>query len=141
MLHSPANTTHDPLPVQDRGGQSSCYNCVIETYETQAFNLASRMLNDRVLAEDTMQEALVSGYRSFSQFRGGNLGSWVMRIVANQCRDMLRSRRARPTTPLDPIPSGSDDSNSIPSALDLLSTEEDTKGAMAVPPPLRWPWV
>ena len=110
--------------VQDRGGQSSCYNCIIETYQTQGFNLASRMLNDWALAEDAMQEALVSGYRSFSQFRGGNLAAWLMRIVANQCRDMLRSRRARPTTPLDPLPSGADDPNPIPSALDLPSTEE-----------------
>ena len=124
MLHSPTNTTHNQLLIQDRGGQSSCYNCIIETYQTQAFNLASRMLNDWALAEDAMQEALVSGYRSFSQFRGDNLGAWLMRIVANRCRDMLRSRRARPTVPLDPLPSDPDDPNSIASALDAPSTEE-----------------
>ncbi|PKB79755.1 MAG: hypothetical protein BZY88_11715 [SAR202 cluster bacterium Io17-Chloro-G9] len=110
--------------VQDREGQSSCYNCIIETYQAHAFNLASRMLNDWALAEDAMQEALISGYRSFSQFRGGNLAAWLMRIVANQCRDMLRSRRARPTVPLDPLPSDADDPNSIPSALEVPSTEE-----------------
>lgn len=110
--------------VQDRGGQSSCYNCIIETYQTQAFNLASRMLNDWALAEDAIQEALVSGYRAFPRFRGDNLGAWLMRIVANQCRDMLRSRRARPTLPLDPLPSDADDPNPIASALDIPSTEE-----------------
>jgi len=50
-----------------------------------------------------MQEALVSGYRSFRQFRGDNLAAWLMRIVANRCRDMLRSQRSRPTSPLDPL--------------------------------------
>ena len=124
MLHSPANTTHNPLLVRDRGGQSSCYNCIIETYQTQAFNLASRMLNDWALAEDAIQEALDSGYRAFSQFRGDNLAAWLMRIVANRCRDMLRSRRARPTVPLDPLSSDPDDPDSIPSALDIRSTEE-----------------
>ena len=113
--------------VQDRGGRSSCYNCVIETYQTQAFNLASRMLNDWALAEDALQEALFSGYRSFRQFRGDNLAAWIMRIVANQCRDMLRSRRARPTVPLDPLPSDADNPDSTPpgpSAVNVPSKEE-----------------
>jgi RNA polymerase sigma-70 factor (ECF subfamily) len=114
--------THTPLPVQDRSGHSYCYNCIIESHQTQAYNLARRLLNDWALAEDAVQESFVSGYRSFSQFRGENLKAWVMRIVANTCRDMLRSRRARPTVPLDPTPTNVDDPT--PSAVDLPSSLE-----------------
>ena len=96
--------THTTLPVQDRGGQSYCYNCIIETFQTQAYNLARRLLNDWALAEDAIQESLLSGYRAFHQFRGDNLRAWIMRIVANACRDLLRARKARPTVPLDPLP-------------------------------------
>ena len=53
------------------------------------------------MAEDAMQEALVSGYRAFGSFRGDNLRSWLLRIVANTCRDMLRARKARPSVSLD----------------------------------------
>ncbi len=114
--------THNPLPVQDRNGQSYCFNCVIETHQSQAYNLARRLLSDWSLAEDAVQESFVSGYRAFAQFRGENLKAWIMRIVANNCRDLLRSRRARPTIPLDPTPTDSD--NPTLSAVDLPSGEE-----------------
>lgn len=118
MEHSP-DADHVPLPVQDRAGQSYCYNCIIETHQSQAYNLARRLLSDWSLAEDAVQESFVSGYRAFAQFRGENLKAWVMRIVANSCRDMLRSQRARPTVPLDPTPTDAEDPT--PSAVDLPS--------------------
>ena len=105
-------TTHEPLPVLDSSGNTHCYNCIIESMQTQAYNLARRMLDDWSLAEDAVQESFVSGYRAFHQFRGDNLNAWVMRIVANTCRDMLRSRKARHTIPLDPISSNPDDPTS-----------------------------
>ena len=114
-------TTHAPLPVQDRSGRASCYNCIIETFQTQAYNLARRMLDDWAQAEDAVQESLISGYRAFGQFRGDNLRAWIMRIVANTCRDMLRARRARPTVPLDPMPTDQEDEDQTLSAVDLPS--------------------
>ncbi len=115
---------HIPLPVRDRSGSSQCYNCIIETFQNQAYNLARRMLNDWALAEDAVQESLVSGYRAFHQFRGDNLQAWIMRIVANTCRDMLRARKSRPTVPLDPLPADPTDLHPSLSAVDLPSTEE-----------------
>ena len=121
-------TTHPPLPLQDRSGGTHCYNCIIETFQTQAYNLARRMLDDWAQAEDAVQESFLSGYRAFHQFRGDNLKAWVMRIVANTCRDMLRARRARPTVPLDPLPTpsaeGPDEPAAVPSAVDLMSDQE-----------------
>jgi len=117
-------SNHVILLVQNSSGRTSCYNCIIETYQTQAYNLARRMLDDWALAEDAVQESLVSGYRAYPQFRGDNLSSWLMRIVANTCRDMLRSRRARPTVPLDPTPVNEQEQSRTLSALDLPSTME-----------------
>ncbi len=117
-------TTHNPLPVQDRTGATSCYNCIIEAFQIQTYNLARRMLDDWSLAEDAVQESFISGYRAFQQFRGDNLRAWLMRIVANTCRDMLRARRARPTVPLDPLPTNPDDPTAIISAVEIPSKEE-----------------
>ena len=100
---------HANLQVKDQSGQTSCFNCVIETYQTQAYNLARRMLSDWALAEDAVQESFVSAYRAFNRFRGDNLTAWVLRIVSNTCRDMLRARKARPTVSLDPLPTGDSD--------------------------------
>ena len=115
---------HNTLPVQDRSGRTSCFNCIIVSIQTQAYNLARRMLEDWILAEDAVQESLVSGYRSFGQFRGDNLEAWLMRIVANTCRDMLRALRVRPTVPLDPLPNQADDEKRALSVADLPSTSE-----------------
>ena len=114
---------HANLQVTDQAGNLTCFNCVIENHQTQAYNLARRMLNDWALAEDAVQESFVSAYRAFTRFRGENLTAWVLRIVSNTCRDMLRSRKARPTLPLDPVPSGDIDEPHNPSAVDLPSND------------------
>jgi len=100
---------HANLRVEDQSGQISCFNCVIEAHQTQAYNLARRMLSDWALAEDAVQESFVSAYRAFGRFRGENLTAWVLRIVSNTCRDILRSRKARPTVSLDPLPATDSD--------------------------------
>ena len=115
---------HPTLPVTDRNGDSYCFNCIIVGFQTQAYNLASRMLNDRHAAEDAVQESLVSAYRSFGQFRGDNLRAWVMRIVANNCRDLLRARRSRPAVPLEPTPPDPDSAEMVNSAANLPSDRE-----------------
>jgi len=110
---------HPRLLVQDRNGASYCYNCI---FQTKGYNLACRMLRDWALAEDVLQESFASGYRAFFQFRGDNLNAWMMRIIANTCRDFLRSSRARPVISLDPLPTAADDPT--PSAIDLPAREE-----------------
>ena len=93
-------SNHATLLVQDRSGKTDCFNCIIDTHQTRAFNLARRMLDDWSLAEDAVQESLVSAYRAYPQFRGDNLSAWLMCIVANTCRDMLRC----PGVPGQPYP-------------------------------------
>ena len=120
---------HATLPVSDRNGNSYCFNCIVIGLQAQAYNLACRMLNDRHLAEDAVQEALTSAYRSFTQFRGENLRAWLMRIVANSCRDMLRASRSRPSVPLDPVGSGPDSEDDALAATDLPTDLESPEDA------------
>ena len=115
---------HPTLPIQDRQGDSYCFNCIVTGFQGQAYNLACRILNDRHLAEDTVQESLTSAYRSFGQFRGDNLRGWLMRIVANNCRDMLRASRSRPSVPLDPVSTDFEQDDGALTAANLPSDEE-----------------
>ena len=108
--------------MEDRAGGRYCYNCVIETYQTRAHNLALQMLGDRGLAEDTTQEAFLSGDRAFKSFRGENLTSWLLRIVANACRDVLRSRKSRREVSIDFSPLTPEDPEG--SAMELPSPDE-----------------
>ena len=106
--------THTYLPVKDRAGSEHCYNCVIEEHQTRAQNLALRMMGDWAAAADATQEAFLSGYRAFGSFRGGNPRAWLLRIVANECRDMIRARKSRPALSLDFSPLDAEDDGSPP---------------------------
>jgi DNA-directed RNA polymerase specialized sigma24 family protein len=47
-------------------------------------------------ADDDVQEAFVKAFRHLSRFRVGEpFGPWLLRIVANETRNLTRSRRRR----------------------------------------------
>ena len=74
------------------------------------------------MAEDATQEAFLSGYKAFGSFRGENLRAWLLRIVANACRDMLRVRKSRPSVSIDSPPLNPEAPDSSP--LELPSHDE-----------------
>ena len=88
---------------QAQRGDLAAFNAIVERYQKQAYNLAFRMLRDPATAEDATQEAFFSAFRSITRFRGGNLRSWLLTILANGCRDYLRSPQRWRTTSLDAI--------------------------------------
>ena len=62
--------------------------------------LAGSMLRDRDEAHDVVEDALLRVHRAAPSFRGERgLRTWVLRIVANLCRDRLRRRRFIAPTP------------------------------------------
>jgi RNA polymerase sigma-70 factor (ECF subfamily) len=47
-------------------------------------------------ADDAVQEAFVKAFRHLSRFRAGEpFGRWLLRIVANETRNLAGSRRRR----------------------------------------------
>ena len=103
---STGNTT-DPaerLWVQRaQQGDLAAFNAIVERYQRPAYNLAFRMLRDSAAAEDAVQEAFFSAYRSIGRLRGDNLRGWLFAIVANACRDQVRSPRWRRAVSLDAL--------------------------------------
>ena len=85
-----------------QGDLDSC-NRLVELYQGQVYNLAFRMLGDRDLAADAAQQTFISAYRAIRGFRGGDFRSWLPRIVANACRDMLRAAKARRSISLEAL--------------------------------------
>ncbi len=55
--------------------------------------LAFSMLGDRAEAEDATQEAITRAWKRLPQLRDrGQLRPWFLAIVANQCRNVRRTR-------------------------------------------------
>ena len=66
-----------------------------------------RIVRDRDVAEDAVQEAFLSAYRNLDRFSGPSFRSWLTRIAINAARDILRKRKRRPA---DPYPDWEDES-------------------------------
>jgi RNA polymerase sigma-70 factor, ECF subfamily len=62
-----------------------------------AFSLAYRILGDRTAAEDCIQEAFISIWRSGARFdhTRGSVRSWTLSIVRNRAIDTLRSKAGK----------------------------------------------
>jgi len=76
----------------DKVAQSELYRL----YYKAMYNTCYRMLNDRVEAEDVMQEAFLAAFIKIKSYRGEmSFGSWLKRIVINKTIDVLRSRKVR----------------------------------------------
>jgi RNA polymerase sigma-70 factor, ECF subfamily len=75
-----------------RENDSAAFAVVYERHATAAFSLAFRMCGKRALAEDVVQEAFLSLWRSGARYDSmrGSVRTWVLGIVHNRAIDALR---------------------------------------------------
>jgi RNA polymerase sigma-70 factor (ECF subfamily) len=85
----------DAQVVQDvLDGDRDAYRLLVRRYGDVLHGHALRMVHSQDVAADMVQQALVKGYRKLASCRNPDqVGAWLFRILANQCRDHLRSPR------------------------------------------------
>jgi len=89
------------LVAHARHGDEAAFEELVRRYRSDVYRLACRFVRDREEAWDLSQEVFIKAYRALWRFRGeAQFKTWLMHIVANQCRDHLRKRRT-PSVPLD----------------------------------------
>ena len=86
---------------RSKEGDLDAFNEIVARYQRQVFNTAARILGSTSYADDATQETFISAYRAIGKFRGVNLAPWLLRIAKNQCYDMIRSMRRRPSDSLE----------------------------------------
>lgn len=75
-------------------GDQRAFQQLIEAYHTIAWRTARVLLPDRSTIEDVMQEAWLDVWRGLPRFqRNRPFRPWLLTIVANRCRMLLRRRR------------------------------------------------
>ena len=78
-----------------RGGDLDAYAVLVARYTPRAHR-AAFLLGAGEESDDVVQEAFVKAFRHLSRFRVGEpFGPWLLRIVANETRNLTRSRRRR----------------------------------------------
>jgi RNA polymerase sigma-70 factor (ECF subfamily) len=74
------------------GGDAAAFEVIYDRHCNVAFALAYRMCGARVGAEEVVQEAFLSMWRSGARYdrARGSVRNWVLRIVHNRAVDSLR---------------------------------------------------
>jgi len=79
-------------------GDIDAYEEIVQRYQQLAFRTAYVITRSAAEAEDAAQDAFVKAYRALASFRtGAEPRPWLLRIVANEARNRMRSavRRQR----------------------------------------------
>src|SRR3954447_2456254 len=86
-------------PIAERG--VGAFEVFYDRHGGAAFSLAYRIVGERAAAEDVVQEAFISIWRSGARYdrARGSVRSWMLGVVRNRATDLLRSKTAR--APLD----------------------------------------
>src|SRR5215212_6307608 len=73
-------------------GDARAFETVYDRHGGAAFSLAYRMVGNRVVAEDVVQEAFLSIWRSRTRYQAerGSVRSWILGIVHHRTIDSLR---------------------------------------------------
>src|SRR5712692_1789169 len=91
-----------------RGGDTRAFEDLARREERALYRHALRIVGVPSDAEDVVQDAFLSAWRSIRSFEGASFRAWLLRIATNRSLDLLRARKRRPELPLEP-PSEDDD--------------------------------
>ena len=85
-------------------GDVDSFAILVRQYHVAIRSYCFHMLRDHSLAEDAGQDIFRKAYINLSSFRReASFKSWLYRIATNQCRDLLRSARRKPTESWDEL--------------------------------------
>ncbi len=86
--------TENELIKKCKKGNREAFNRLFEIYQSQVVNIAYGMLSDREDAYDASQEVFVRVYKNIGSFKEeASFNTWLYRIIANVCSDILRKRQ------------------------------------------------
>jgi RNA polymerase sigma-70 factor, ECF subfamily len=129
-----AATAGSSTAIQERSlasliatGDVAAFERLMRQYNRRLYRLARATLRDRTEAQDALQDAYLSAYRSIGGFRGdASLGTWLSRLVLNQCFARMR-RDARRGNVL-PMVSASHHVESIHMIVDQSDSPDNALG-------------
>ncbi|MEO6714068.1 MAG: sigma-70 family RNA polymerase sigma factor [Mycobacteriales bacterium] len=93
-----------PAPPQRPASDADpdAFIAMIKLYDRPLRALVYRLMGDRHVMDDVLQDVYLRAYRALPSFRGEAApGTWLYRIAYNVCIDELRRRQRQPRIPLD----------------------------------------
>ncbi len=124
----PSDVIEAELVAQLQAGYESAFEVLLRSHGGRMLAVARRMLGNDEDAQDAVQEAFLSAWKSIGQFeQQSKLGTWLHRIVVNVALMKLRSRRRKPEGLIDDLlPKFLDDGHQVQPAVDWRDTADVT---------------
>jgi len=91
-------------------GRRELFEQIVLEYQNLVFTVCVNIVKDTYDAENMAQETFLTAYRSLSNFRGGNLKSWLCRIAVNKSIDYKRKHSRFMFEDLDEVERQTDES-------------------------------
>jgi RNA polymerase sigma-70 factor (ECF subfamily) len=86
-------------------GSDRAWRDLIRETSPALLGTARAMLQDRLAAEDALQETYLKVFQNLKRLRDrSRLAPWMYRILMNECRMILRARKSRPTASAEDFP-------------------------------------
>jgi len=89
-----ADCTDDRLIRAIVDGDEAAFAELYRRYKTPLYNYLLRLVHEREVAEETLQDVFVAAWEGAVRFRGeAKVSTWLFRIAHHQAVDWLRKRR------------------------------------------------
>ena len=117
-------------------GDARAFEAILRHYDRRLRVVADRLLCDRQLMDDALQEVAIKTLRGLPSFRGeAPLGAWLCRIATTTCLDLLRARKPEDATAPDELPERADTAADPADGLD--ARQRLTRALAELPPGQR----
>lgn len=126
-MHSASTFDEQTLVEGLRSGDDEAFETLVRTYGGRMLAVARRLLRNEQDAQDVVQAAYLSAFRSVGQFDGRcQVATWLHRIVVNTALMRMRSRRRKPEASLDDLlPSFQEDGHHVEQFSDWAARADD----------------
>jgi len=126
------------LVARLQAGDQDAFEELVRTYGGRLLSVARRFVRNEADAQDVVQAAYLSAFRSLRRFEGGcQLSTWLHRIVVNTALMKLRTRRRKPEESIELLlPSFQDDGHHVEqfsewgAPADILLEREETRATV-----------
>ncbi len=87
------------LVERSKQGECSAFSELYSLYATEMYRFALYMTGNSQDAEDAVQEALLSAWKSIHSLKDNSLfKAWLFKILANKCKTLLMKKNKTPDT-------------------------------------------
>jgi len=112
-MHDLSTSSDEVLLRRIAGGDRQAFEALYDRHATVAYSLILRIVRDRALADDVLQETFWQIWKRAGEYRGeGQVAAWLYRIARNRSLDEVRRQQRAPAAAVESLDAWQTDAGS-----------------------------